>query len=113
MKKRGGYRKLKNDKGIYQNITTGRFRVNIKVKGEPRNMTFDLLEDAILWRNECKGNTELYLEKLGKKDKCYSTLKEVYYSMQVNHFDTLAPSTKQIWNRRYELLKSIEHLTMN
>src|SRR5690606_8967221 len=43
----------------------------------------------------------------------YSTLKEVWESMQRNHFPILATTTKEIWHRRYKMLVMLEHLPMD
>lgn len=43
----------------------------------------------------------------------YSTLKDVWEEMQRSHLPTLATNTKVIWIRRYELLKTLEHLPMD
>jgi integrase len=48
-----------------------------------------------------------------EKSENFSTLKEVWESMQQHHFPSLSTSTKQIWIRRYKLLQSFEHLPMD
>lgn len=98
------YVKLKNHKCIWKNPTTGHYLVRKKDHGTEVKKTFESLEEAILWRDKGK--------VLPRKQKC-ATLREVFSLMQERHFPTLGQNTREIWLRRYELLKQIEHLPMD
>jgi integrase len=97
--------------GIYKHKRAGSFYAEKKVKGKVHNKTFSNLYDAKKWRKNFDGisaETSVNEAKLA-----YSTLKTVWETMQKHHFPSLATSTKAIWNRRYYLLKNLEHLPMD
>lgn len=102
-----GYRKLQGVSGIYKHIATGNFMARKKIDGKVVQETFSSLFEAKKWRKRFNG---VALEE-GVSD--YSTLKQVWETMQKVHFPTLATSTKAIWKRRYEPWQSIEHLPMD
>lgn len=94
--------------GVFKNTKTGKYLARITIKGEQKKCTFDKEYDAILWRAAMEdekpvpviaGNT--------------STLKYVWYMMQEKHFPLIAESTKEIWLRRYQLLKDLEEFQMS
>lgn len=97
------YVKLKNHKSIWKHRVSGCYLVRKKVNWLEQKKTFESLEEAMLWRDQ--GKTIPNPRKT-------STLKEVYSVMREKHFPTLAINTREIWDRRYELLKQIEHLQM-
>ncbi|MCT4641502.1 MAG: tyrosine-type recombinase/integrase [Bacteriovoracaceae bacterium] len=97
--------------GVYKNTATGNFFAEKRVKGKLYNKTFNNLYDAKKWR---KNFSLLDMIKTSQEsEKKFSTLKNVWSSMQKNHFPTLATSTKAIWQRRYVYLKDLEHLAMD
>lgn len=102
-----GYRKLQGVSGIYKHIATGNFMARKKIDGKVVQETFSSLFEA---KNGEKRFNGVALEE-GVSD--YSTLKQVWETMQKVHFPTLATSTKAIWKRRYEPWQSIEHLPMD
>lgn len=93
--------------GIFKHPKSGRYCARKKIYGKQHQETFLNIRDAIHWRKTFNG-----LDKSKTKEK-YSTLKEVWESMQRLHFPKLSTSTKQVWIRRYDLLKQLEHLPMN
>lgn len=93
--------------GIFKHPKSGRYCARKKIYGTQFQETFSNIRDAIHWRNTFNG------EEKSKQDENYSTLKEVWETMQRLHFPKLSPSTKQVWIRRYELLAPLEHLPMN
>jgi len=105
------YKKLKGAVGIYQNTTTKNYLAEKKIKGKNYNATFKTLYEAKEWRKNFDG-VSAYKES-DELSSPYATLKEVWETMQKDHFPTLATSTKNIWRRRYKLLESIEHLPMD
>jgi integrase len=99
--------KTKRD-GVFRNTKTGKYLARITIKGKQKKCTFDKEYDAILWRSAMEdgepapiiaGNT--------------STLKYVWHMMQEKHFPLIAESTKEIWLRRYQLLKDLEEFQMS
>ena len=97
--------------GIYKNNKTGKFFAEKRIKGKVHNKTFTNLYDAKKWRKNFDGISAEANEKVDKLT--YSTLKTVWTALQEHHFPSLATSTKAIWERRYNLLKNLEHLPMN
>lgn len=54
------------------------------------------------------------MQKIPIKEKSeFATLEEVWEVMQAFHFPLLATTTREVWRRRYRLLKTLEHLHMN
>lgn len=101
------YKKLQNNPGIYKHKVSGNYLAQKKIKGKTHRKTFKRLSDAKRWRKLFNGK-----DLIEKKAWMTSTLKDVWSTMQESHFPTLAPSTREIWHRRYERLKQIEHLHM-
>jgi integrase len=109
MSRSKNYRKLKGASGIYQNEVTGKYLVEKRVKGKLYTATFLTQFEAKQWQKSFDGT----LKDQSATDSGCSTLKEVWESMQRNHFPILATSTKEIWLRRYKLLVMLEHLPMD
>lgn len=107
MSKKNDYRKLSASPGIYKHRTTGAYLARKKIKGTDYQETFSSLYEAKEWRKKFDG------VKVETEVSSYSTLKEVWQTMQRVHFPTLATTTKEIWRRRYEPWKTIEHLPMD
>ena len=103
------YRKLKGTLGIYKNTISGHYYAEKRIKGKLFSQTFDTLYEAKSWRKMFNGVPLKDETDLSK----FATLKEVWETIQVYHFPTLATSTKAIWHRRYRLWKLTEHLPMN
>lgn len=101
------YRKLTGTPGVYKHKPTGKYMARKKIKGKEFQETFASLYDAKEWRKKFDGT------KIEKDQSSYSTLKEVWETMQAVHFRTLATTTKAIWHRRYKPWKTIEHLPMD
>lgn len=97
------YVKLKNHKCIWKNPSSGLYLVRKKIKGQELKKSFESLEEALLWRNSGKVIPGL---------KKSSTLKQVFQVMQEKHFPTLAVNTREIWLRRFELLRQLEKHSM-
>lgn len=91
-----GYRKLKNATGIYKHETSKSYMARKKIDGKMVQKTFSSLFEAKEWHKKFDGTN------LKEDVSHYSTLKEVWETMQRFHFPTLATSTKSIWLRRYE-----------
>jgi integrase len=108
---RKDYKKLKGTVGIYQNTKTKKYFAEKKISGKNHTASFDTLYEAKEWRENFDGTD--YSPKECIPDSSHATLKEVWETMQQDHFPTLATSTKMIWHRRYTLWKIIEHLPMN
>ena len=106
-----GYTKVKNATGIYKQQNPGKYLAMKKIDGKQFQNTFDTIFEAKQWRKYFDG---IYVNAPSNNDdqsnSNYSSLKEVWEVMQKHHFPTLATSTISIWKRRYELLKSLEHL---
>ena len=107
---RKNFKKLKNAPGIYKNPATGNFFVEKRIKGKLHTESFTSLFEAKKWRQEFDGLSQVTKETPISQ---HSTLKEVWDVMQEKHFPNLAYSTKDIWKRRYELWKIVEHLPMD
>lgn len=105
------YKKLKGAVGIYQNISTKKYFVEKKINGKRYSSTFDTLYEAKEWRQYFDGVS--MGDDLETINSSHATLKEVWETMQKDHFPTLATSTKNIWMRRYKLLELIEHIPMD
>lgn len=108
-----GYSKVKGAEGIYKYQKTGSFLAMKKVKGKQHQETFDSLFEAKQWRKTFDGVSYTSTSETEETRSNYSTLQEVWEVMQKHHFPTLATSTKDIWQRRYQLLKDLEHLPMD
>jgi integrase len=94
--------------GIFKNTKTGKFLARITVDGKQKKCTFDDEYSAIRWRLAMENN-----EPVPPIAGSTSTLKYVWHIMQEKHFPLLANSTKEIWLRRYTLLKELEHFQMS
>jgi integrase len=102
------YESLKTHKGIYQHKKTKMFQARKKIKGKQHTDSFRFLRDASHWKNTFSGIKAASL----KLNTC-PTLKEVWEAKQRLHFPSLAPSTRQVWLRRYLLLKNLEDYHMD
>lgn len=109
MSRSKNYKKIKGAKGIYQNEITHKYLVEKRVSGKLYTSTFLSLFEAKQWQKKFDGTK---IKEENEQSKC-STLKEVWESMQRNHFPILATSTKDIWHRRYKLIQTLEHLPMD
>ncbi len=109
MSRSKNYKKIKGAKGIYQNEITHKYLVEKRVSGKLYTSTFLSLFEAKQWQKKFDGTK---IKEENEQSKC-STLKEVWESMQRNHFPILATSTKDIWHRRYKLVQTLEHLPMD
>jgi len=109
MSRSKNYKKIKGAKGIYQNEITHKYLVEKRVSGKLHTSTFLSLFEAKQWQKKFDGTK---VKEDNEQSKC-STLKEVWESMQRNHFPILATSTKDIWLRRYKLIQTLEHLPMD
>jgi integrase len=105
------YTKVKGVMSIWKHKKTGHFLVEKKLNGKTHSDTFETLFEAKDWRKKYDG-TQVATEDSSLIDS-HASLNEVWGAMQKHHFPTLATSTKRIWLRRYELLKSFEHLPMS
>lgn len=110
MSRSKSYKKVKGANGIYQNTKTYHYMVEKRIGRKLHSTTFASLFEAKQWYKKFDGTDYLQEEKATSD---YSTLKEVWESMQKNHFPILATSTKEIWIRRYKLLQTLEHLPMD
>lgn len=108
-----GYTKIKGAAGIYKYHKTGSFLAMKKINGKQFQETFPTLFEAKQWRKTFDGTSWKSTNEIEDQDSSYSTLQEVWEVMQKHHFPTLATSTKDIWLRRYQLLKDMEHLPMD
>jgi len=110
MSRSNSYKKIKGAKGIYQNTKTFHYMAEKRIGGKLHSTTFLTLYEAKQWQKKFDGSNVVKQED-GPSD--FSTLKEVWESMQKNHFPILSTATKAIWLRRYKLLVPIEHLPMD
>ena len=108
-----GYVKVKGSEGIYKQQNSGKYLAMKKVDGKQHQQSFDTIFEAKQWRKYFNGVSFISPSDSEENNSNFSTLKEVWEVMQKHHFPTLARSTKDIWLRRYQLLKSIEHLPMD
>jgi integrase len=102
-----GYKKLKDLPGVYKHEVSGNYMCRKKIGKKVYQETFPSLFEAKRWKKNFDGTS------LQEKASSYSRLKDVWETMQRVHFPTLATSTKDIWKRRYEPWKKIEHLPMD
>lgn len=105
------YKKVKGAKGIWQHKKNNGYMAEKRIKGKLHSSSFFSIFEAKQWQKKFDGSKDVKGESNLKSD--YSTFKEVWQSMQKNHFPILATSTQQIWNRRYKLLETLEHLPMD
>ena len=106
MKTKSNYRPVPNQPGISYNSKSGRYQCRKCINGKQFKATFDTIFDARLWIASFDGKTSAV------KQLSTSTLKEVWNEMLRSHFPTLAPSTQEVWTRRYKLLKELEEFRM-
>ncbi|QDK42402.1 hypothetical protein DOM21_13295 [Bacteriovorax stolpii] len=107
-----GYLKVKGAEGIYKYQKNGSYLAMKKIDGKQYQETFTTIFEAKQWRKTFDGISYTTTTEDNNKS-IFSTLQEVWEVMQKHHFPTLATSTKDIWKRRYELLKTLEHLPMD
>ena len=100
------YRKLKGQVGIYKHNTSKKYLALRRIDGRLEQKTFTTIFEAKKWREHSNES------QAGNKSE-FSTLKEVWQTMEKVHFPLLATSTKAIWKRRYIPWKKLEHLPMN
>lgn len=105
---KNGYEKLKEEIGIYQNITSRNFLAVKKVRRKNFQKSFKSLVKAKSWRKNLNEASQPTRETCKK-----ATLKQVWTSMQGDHFQCLAISTVAVWKRRYLLLKQLENSPMD
>jgi integrase len=108
-----GYVKVKGAEGIYKQQNSGKYLAMKKINGKQFQMSFETAFEAKQWRKHFDGISYVAPSESNEDESNFSTLQEVWEVMQQHHFPTLATSTKDIWRRRYELLKSLEHLPMD
>jgi len=108
-----GYVKVKGAQGIYKYQKSGTYLAMKKINGKQYQETFTTIFEAKQWRKTFDGISYSTTTESAEEESNFSTLAEVWEVMQKHHFPTLATSTKAIWIRRYELLKSLEHLPMD
>lgn len=108
-----GYVKVKGAQGIYKYQKSGTYLAMKKINGKQYQETFTTIFEAKQWRKTFDGISYSTTTESAEEESNFSTLAEVWEVMQKHHFPTLATSTKAIWKRRYELLKSLEHLPMD
>ncbi|EPZ51851.1 site-specific recombinase, phage integrase family [Bacteriovorax sp. BAL6_X] len=95
-------------RGICKHKNTGNYQATKTIRNKTTRRTFESLRQAKNWLITFNG-----VDEDQSQERQYASLKEVWDSMQKHHFPTLAKSTKTIWLRRYQLLKTLEHLPMN
>ncbi len=105
---KNGYAKVKEEIGIYQNTTSRNFLAVKKVKGKNFQKSFKSLTKARSWRKNLNEESQPSLAPCKKV-----TLKQVWISMQTDHFPCLAISTVAVWKRRYLLLNQLENTPMD
>lgn len=108
-----GYAKVKGAEGIYKYQKSGNYLAMKKINGKQYQETFNTIFEAKQWRKTFDGISYVPTAEAAESKSNFSTLQEVWEVMQKHHFPTLATSTKDIWRRRYELLKDLEHLPMD
>lgn len=108
-----GYTKVKGAEGIYKYQKTGHYLAMKKINGKQFQETFTTIFEAKQWRKTFDGVSYVPTSQEAETHSSFSTLQEVWEVMQKQHFPTLATSTKDIWRRRYQLLKDLEHLPMD
>lgn len=92
--------------GVFYNPKTGRYLARKTILGKQHKETFDNEGHARVWRATFDGKAISAVP--GKT----STLRHVWKTMQERHFPLVAVSTRDIWRRRYELLKPLEEFMM-
>lgn len=107
-----GFTKVKGAEGIYKYQKTGSYLAMKKISGKQYQETFTTIFEAKRWRKTFDGISHTTTTE-DNIESNFSNLQEVWEVMQMHHFPTLATSTKDIWRRRYELLKNLEHLPMD
>jgi integrase len=100
------YIKIKGHTGIYKQPNSEKYQGRKKVNGVFHKKTFTSLREAVSW-------WRLFSGKEDESTNTSSTLKEVWAQFQKDHFPTLSDSTKQIWQRRFELITQLEHIHMH
>jgi integrase len=100
------YRKLKGQVGIYKHLSTKNYLAMKKAEGKLHQKTFSSLYAAKKWQKSFENVEEI-------KESSFSTLKDVWETMQKVHFPLLATTTRAIWIRRYGPWKKIEKLPMD
>lgn len=108
---RKDYKKLKGTVGIYQSTKTKKYFAEKKVNGKNHSASFNTLYEAKEWRKSFDGTSYSVQEE--NLESSHATLKEVWETMQEEHFPILSTGTKMIWRRRYKLWELIEHLPMD
>lgn len=109
------YIKVNGYQGIYKNPLTGKYQARKKINGTIHKKTFNTLRDASNWFkyfNDLNSIEDAPEEEHSLLIIKTSTLLTVWLEMQNKHFPLIADSTKEIWLRRYILLKQLEHLPM-
>lgn len=94
--------------GVFKNTETGKFLARITINKKQVKCTFEEEADAIMWRLAME-NGKPAPTLAGQT----STLKYVWHVMQERHFPLIAASTREVWFRRYELLKDLEEFQMS
>ena len=85
---------IRIEKGIYRTYNH-RYKAIKRINKKKYEKSFDLLEDARLWRRVFDGTNEEKIEKYLDISNTPS-LKTVWAVMQRDHFPTLAQSTQNI-----------------
>jgi integrase len=106
MTKKPKYKPVPKQPGLFQHCSSGRYQARKCIEGTQYKTTFETIYDARVWLATFDGKTSAV------RSHSTSTLKEVWAEMQERHFPLLAPSTREIWTRRYGLLKELEGLRM-
>ncbi|HXH75406.1 MAG TPA: tyrosine-type recombinase/integrase [Bacteriovoracaceae bacterium] len=108
-----GYLKVKGAEGIYKQQNSAKYLAMKKINGKQFQSSFDSIFEAKQWRKTFDGISYTSTSEDSESNSNHSKLQEVWEVMQLHHFPTLATSTKDIWKRRYELLKDLEHIPMD
>ena len=108
-----GYAKVKGAEGIYKQQNSGKYLAMKKIDGKQYQDSFVSIFEAKQWRKTFDGVSYISVSTDENTSSNFSTLQEVWEVMQQHHFPTLATSTKDIWQRRYNLLKDIGHVPMD
>lgn len=93
--------------GVFRHTKSGKFLARITLEGEQHKATFDNEYYAVSWR--------LALEKGERPPElpgATTTLRSVWSLMKEEHFPSLEFSTKEIWERRYQLVEKLQDLPM-
>jgi integrase len=103
-------KRLKIEAGIYRVVSHGKpmYVAIKKVKGKKLEQRFKKYQDASLFMKSFNQKKPLnHVENPSS-----STLKDVWENMKLFHFPTLQEGTKEVWERRYTLLKPLEEYEM-